>query len=83
MPQMCSLCGAKPVMGNQIVQRGKAKREGGVGKKTTGISRRFFRPNLQRVRAMVDGKATRIWACTRCIRAGKVAKPSKAWNVNA
>ncbi|KAF0239759.1 MAG: large subunit ribosomal protein [Planctomycetota bacterium] len=83
MPQMCSLCGRKPHIGNMIVQRGKAKRDGGVGKKTTGVTRRFFRPNLQRVRALVDGKACRIWSCTRCIRAGKVVKPMKKWNVIA
>ncbi len=81
MPQMCSLCGRKPVVGNMIVQRGKAKRDGGVGKKTTGVTRRFFRPNLQKVRALVEGKAKRIWACTRCIRAGKVTKPLKQWKV--
>jgi large subunit ribosomal protein L28 len=79
MPQHCRICGRRPVLGNQIVQRGKAKREGGVGKKTTGMTRRAFRPNLQRVRALVDGKATRLWVCTRCIRAGKVTKPPKAW----
>lgn len=81
MPQMCSLCGRKPVVGNMIVQRGKAKRDGGVGKKTTGVTRRFFRPNLQKVRAVVEGKSQRIWACTRCIRAGKVTKPLKQWKV--
>jgi len=65
-----------------IVQRGKAKRDGGVGKKTTGVTRRFFRPNIQRVRALVDGKAVRLHVCTRCIRAGKVQKPVRAWKAN-
>ena len=82
MPQMCKLCGRRPHIENMIVQRGKAKRDGGVGKKTTGVTRRFFRPNLQRVRALVDGATTRIWVCTRCIRAGKVTKPARAWKAN-
>lgn len=82
MPQMCSLCGRKPVIGNMIVQRGKAKRDGGVGKKTTGVTRRFFRPNLQRVRSLVGGKPVRAWVCTRCIRAGKVTKPPRKWKAN-
>ena len=31
-------------------------------------------PNLQKLRAVVDGKTARIRACTRCIKAGKVTK---------
>ena len=79
MPQHCTICGAHPVVGNKIVQRGKAKRDGGVGKKTTGVQKRFFRPNLQKVRALVGGKACRIVVCTRCIGSGKVTKPTRTW----
>lgn len=75
----CAVCGRKASLGNVIVQRGKAKRDGGVGKKTTGVTRRQFRPNIQKVRALVDGKACRIHACARCIKAGKVQKPLRAW----
>ncbi len=81
MGQMCSLCGRKPQIGNMIAMRGKAKRDGGVGKKTTGVTRRVFRPNLQKIRALVEGKAARIWACTRCIKSGKVTKPPRKWKV--
>jgi large subunit ribosomal protein L28 len=31
-------------------------------------------PNLQRVRALVDGAHTHIRVCTRCLKAGKVTK---------
>jgi large subunit ribosomal protein L28 len=72
---MCEICGRKASIGNMVVQRGKAKRDGGVGRKTTGITRRKFYPNLQKIRALVDGLATRLTVCTRCIRAGKVRKP--------
>ncbi|MBI3268107.1 MAG: 50S ribosomal protein L28 [Planctomycetes bacterium] len=75
MSRECSICGKRPVMGNKITRRGMAKKKGGVGKKTTGISRRQFRPNLQRIRATVDGEATRIRVCSRCIKKGLVQKP--------
>jgi large subunit ribosomal protein L28 len=37
-------------------------------------SRKWQEPNLQAVRAMVDGKVARQLACTRCIRTGRVSK---------
>lgn len=76
MARVCEICGKKPVFGNKITRRGMAKKKGGVGKKTTGISRRQFLPNLQRVRAVVNGVATRIKVCSRCLKAGLVQKPT-------
>ncbi len=37
-------------------------------------TRRRFNPNLQRVRIMLEGRATRTYVCTRCLKAGKVQK---------
>ena len=37
-------------------------------------TKRVFRPNLQTVRAVVNGATQRILACTRCIRSGLVTK---------
>lgn len=37
-------------------------------------TKRTFNPNLQRVRAVVDGSTKRIRVCTRCLRSGKVTK---------
>ena len=37
-------------------------------------SRKWQKPNLQSVRAKIDGTVKRIKACTRCIRSGKVIK---------
>ena len=37
-------------------------------------SNRTFKPNVQRVKAIVDGKPTHIYACTRCLRSGKVTR---------
>jgi len=62
-------------MGNQITHRGKAKYLGGVGTKVTGISRRQFRPNLQRVHiSTANGTHKTVRVCTRCIRSGAVTK---------
>ncbi|MFP6768662.1 MAG: L28 family ribosomal protein [Planctomycetaceae bacterium] len=47
MGQQCAICGKTPQVGNRVSQRGKAKYLGGNGRKTTGISRRQFKPNLQ------------------------------------
>jgi large subunit ribosomal protein L28 len=37
-------------------------------------TRKWQEPNLQRVRAVIDGHVKRIRVCTRCIRSGKVTK---------
>jgi large subunit ribosomal protein L28 len=70
----CDFCDKTVSFGRQIARRGKAKYLGGVGKKTTGITRRKFKPNLQPVRAMINGKACRAKACTQCLRSGVVVK---------
>jgi large subunit ribosomal protein L28 len=62
-------------MGNSVTHRGKAKYLGGVGTKVTGISRRQFRPNLQRVHVTTAGGAHKtVRVCTQCIRSGAVIK---------
>jgi len=33
-------------------------------------------PNLQKVRAVIDGVTQRVYACTRCLRSGFIAKPA-------
>ncbi len=74
MSRVCELCGKKTEVGNQIERRGLAKWKGGVGRKITGKTKRTFKPNLQMVRAKIDGSVKRIKVCTRCISAGKVTK---------
>lgn len=61
--------------GYSIARRGKAKREGGVGRKITGRTKRSWKPNIQRVRAVVNGQVRRVKVCTSCLRAGRVTKP--------
>jgi large subunit ribosomal protein L28 len=77
MGQQCDVCGKKPVVGNQYTRRGKAKYLGGVGRKPTGISRRTFRPNLQRIQCQVGGGVQRLRVCVQCIRSGRVQRPQK------
>ena len=74
MGMQCSVCGKKPVLGNQIRRRGKAKYLGGVGRKVTGMSRRTFKPNLQRIQVVKEGTVTTQRVCTKCIRAGRVQR---------
>ncbi|MEZ6140387.1 MAG: 50S ribosomal protein L28 [Zavarzinella sp.] len=77
MSKQCAFTGRKVSFGNQKTYRGKAKYLGGVGKKITGTSRRKFKPNLQRVRAVIDGKVVRVWVSANAIRSGLVVKPVK------
>ena len=77
MGMHCPVCGKKPVLGNHYARRGKAKYLGGVGRKVTGISRRTFRPNLQNIQVIIDGKVQHRRVCVQCIRSGRVQRPQK------
>ncbi len=75
MGKQCEVCGKAPVMGNRVTTRGKAKYLGGVGTKVTGISRRQFKPNLQRVHVTTSGGVNKTMrVCTQCIRSGAIVK---------
>jgi large subunit ribosomal protein L28 len=75
MSQECQVCGKKPAMGNSVAHRGKAKYLGGVGTKITGITRRKFKPNLQKVHvSTANGSRKTVRVCTQCIRSGAVTK---------
>ena len=37
-------------------------------------SNRTWKPNVKRVKAIVDGKPQHVYACTRCLRSGKVTR---------
>jgi len=74
MSRVCDICGKKPLSGRMIARRGLAKAKGGVGLKITGVTRRRFMPNLQRVKVILSGTVKRITVCTSCIKAGKIKK---------
>ena len=77
MPRQCAFTGRKTRAGSSISRRGKAKRAGGVGRKVTGKVKRTFKANIQRVRAVVDGKVTRINVSAKAIKSGLITKPVK------
>ena len=75
MARACELCGKGPQIGNQVTIRGKKKYLGGVGTKVTGITKRQFKPNLQRVKVAGEGgNAAHLRVCVQCIRSGAVVK---------
>ena len=74
MSRVCDICGKGTMSGRSIVRHGLAKKHGGVGLHTTGISARKFMPNLQRIRVLENGGVVRRKVCTTCIKSGKVQK---------
>jgi large subunit ribosomal protein L28 len=74
MAKVCEVCGKGPRTGNKITRRGLAKYKGGIGLNTTGVSRRRFLPNLQRVRVADKGGVRHRRVCTSCIKSGKIVK---------
>ncbi|HNX90732.1 MAG TPA: 50S ribosomal protein L28 [Candidatus Omnitrophota bacterium] len=74
MARVCFICGKKQVSGRSYARRGMAKSMGGVGQRITGKTLRRFMPNLQSVKALINGKSKRIKVCTKCLKAGKIKK---------
>jgi len=75
MAFVCEYSGKKPIVGNSIIRRGKAKKKGGIGQNVTGITKRRWKPNLQKIRVIDEnGRVRRIRVCARYIRAGKFVK---------
>lgn len=77
MSRECAFTGKKTTVGRSYARRGKAKYLGGVGRKVTGKTKRKFKPNIQKVRAIVDGRPVRIAVSTKAIRMGMIVKPLK------
>jgi large subunit ribosomal protein L28 len=75
MPRVCYFTGKKTTFGNQITHRGKAKYLGGVGTKVTGVTARTFKPNIQKVRAVIDGRIVRLHVSAKAIKQGLIVKP--------
>ncbi len=61
MAKVCEICGKKPVFGNSISH-------------AHNVVKRRWNPNLQSIRANVDGTIKKIKVCTSCLKAGKVIK---------
>ena len=58
---MCLICKKKPSVGNKVSHSNRK-------------SKRMWLPNLQHVRAVIEGKVKKIYVCTKCLKAGRVTK---------
>ena len=75
MAKICVITGRRPVKGSIINRKGQTKKSGGIGTHVTSITKRKFRPNLQRVRIrMANGGTKRVWVSVKAIKAGLVQK---------
>lgn len=74
MSRVCDICGKGVRSGNSIIRHGLAKSKGGIGLHTTGVTKRSFRPNLQRIRVVENGARVRRKVCAACIRSEKVSR---------
>ncbi len=73
MGRECEVSGKKTSFGNHKTERGKAKYLGCVGKKTTGLSRRTFKPNLQWIHVWLPNGTTRyVRVAASVIRSGQL-----------
>jgi large subunit ribosomal protein L28 len=73
MARVCQVTGKRTRSGGSIARRGLAKAKGGVGIKTTGHSKRTFKPNVQKIRIVLpDGTVERIRVCTKVIKTGMI-----------
>ena len=61
MAGKCDVCGKTPFFGMQVSHSHRR-------------SPRRWNPNVQRVRALVDGSPRRINVCAKCLKAGKVTR---------
>ncbi len=77
MARVCQYSGKKTRSGRTTARRGLAKSKGGIGLKTTGRSLRTFKPNIQRVRAVVNGRVVRVKIAAKYLRRGVIQKPMK------
>lgn len=80
MSRVCYFTGKKPHSGKRITRRGIAKKSGGIGLKTTGITTRRFQPNLQRVKIIENGTVKYVRVSAKYLKTGKVVKaPKRTW----
>ncbi|MDA1277549.1 MAG: 50S ribosomal protein L28 [Verrucomicrobia bacterium] len=77
MARICELTGKGPIKGRRILRSGKAKKKGGIGMHVTATTKRRFFPNLQRVKAVVNGEVRYIRVSTSAIKKGLIVKPPK------
>ena len=63
MSMVCEVCGKRPMSGNHVSH-------------AHNLTRRRWKPNIQRVRAVINGTVRKVRICTKCLKSGKVQKPT-------
>ena len=61
-------------MPKKCVVTGRKTRTGNKRSHAMNANKRTWKPNLQKVRILVDGKPKSVWASTRALRSGKVER---------
>ena len=80
MARICEVTGKRPMKGSIIWRSGKPKKQGGIGTHITAITKRRFFPNLQRVKAVVNGEVRYMRVTAKAIKQGLVVKaPKRTW----
>jgi len=75
MARICSITGKRRTIGGKIHRKGLTKKSGGIGTHVAKITKRTFKPNVQRVRVrLANGQVKRVWVCAKALKAGKVEK---------
>ena len=62
MAHICEVCGKGIMSGNNVSHSNRH-------------TKAAWKPNVQTVRAVVDGEVKRVNVCTRCLRSGKMSAP--------
>ncbi|HOI64007.1 MAG TPA: 50S ribosomal protein L28 [Mesotoga sp.] len=61
MSKVCEICGKSPTTGNMVSHSNKK-------------AKRWWKPNVHNVRAMVNGEVKRVKICSKCLKAGKIQR---------
>jgi large subunit ribosomal protein L28 len=61
MSQVCTVCGKRPTAGRNVSHSHR-------------VTNRKFKPNIQKVKAVIDGRPVKVNVCTKCLKAGKVQR---------
>ena len=80
MSRICELTGKRAMKGSIIWRSGKSKKSGGIGMHVTAITKRQFMPNLQRVKAVINGEVRYVRVTAKALKQGIVVKaPKRNW----
>jgi large subunit ribosomal protein L28 len=61
MSKKCEICGKKPMIGHNVSH-------------AHNLNKRWFMPNLQKIRVEINGKRRKVYVCTNCIKSGFAKK---------